>query len=121
VSARAVAAVAGGGALGALARYLLASAWPHPAGAFPWSTLVINLTGCLLIGALLASVHGHRPLVRAFLATGVLGGYTTFSTYAVETRDLVAAGRPGIAAVYALATLAGALLAVLLGTAAVRR
>jgi fluoride exporter len=121
VNPRAVGAVAAGGALGALARHLLASAWPHPAGGFPWSTLVVNLTGCLLIGALLATAYAHRPLVRAFLATGVLGGYTTFSTYAVETRDLVAAGRPGLAAVYALSTLAGALAAVALGAAAVRR
>jgi CrcB protein len=115
VTPRLVGAVAVGGALGALARYGVASAWPHPVVGFPWATLVINLVGCLLIGAVLATV-GHRPLARAFLATGVLGGFTTFSAYSLETRDLIAAGRIGLATLYALGTLAGALVAVFLGT-----
>ena len=112
---RLVGAVAAGGALGALARYLISTAWPHPVAGFPWSTLVINFVGSLLIGAVIAVV-GHRPVPRAFLATGVLGGFTTFSAYAVETRDLLAAGRIGLAALYALGTLAGALLAVAIGS-----
>jgi fluoride exporter len=115
VTPRLVGAVAAGGALGALARHLVSAAWPHPVAGFPWSTLVINLVGSLLIGVVIAVV-GHRPMPRAFLATGVLGGFTTFSAYAVETRDLLAAGRFGIAALYALGTLAGALLAVMIGS-----
>ena len=58
-----VGAVAAGGALGALARYLLASAWPHPAG-FPWSTLVINLSGSLLIGALVTPSRAPAGAAR---------------------------------------------------------
>ncbi|MEV4627609.1 fluoride efflux transporter CrcB [Micromonospora sp. NPDC049523] len=113
-----LAVVAAGGALGAAARYGVATAWPTPSGHFPWTTLIINLTGCALLGILMAYVTGriapHR-LVRPFLGTGVLGGYTTFSTYAVETRGLLAADRPLLACGYVLGTLAGALTAVWLG------
>lgn len=118
VPADVLAAVATGGALGALARYALATAWPTAPGHPPWATLVTNLLGCALIGALMQAVTTriapHR-LLRPFLGTGVLGGFTTFSTYAVETRDLLAAHRPALALGYALGTLLGALLAVRLG------
>jgi CrcB protein len=107
-----IAAVAVGGAVGAVARYGLATALPTTPGAFPWTTLLINLTGCALIGALAGSRFGRHTLLRPLLGTGVLGGYTTFSTYAVETRTLVAHDRPLVAAIYALGTLVGALAAV---------
>ncbi|MEV0392788.1 fluoride efflux transporter CrcB [Polymorphospora rubra] len=113
-----LAVVAAGGALGSAARYGLAEAWPGPAGGFPWATLVTNLIGCALLGVLMQIVTtrpGIHPLVRPFLGTGLLGGFTTFSTYAVETRDLVAGGHLGPAAGYVLGTLVGALLAVRLG------
>ncbi|MGW0435241.1 fluoride efflux transporter CrcB [Micromonospora sp. NPDC003197] len=110
-------AVAAGGALGSAARYGLAVLWPT-AGGFPWATLTTNLVGCALLGALMQAVArrvtAHR-LLRPFLGTGVLGGFTTFSTYAVETRQLIASGRPGLALAYVLGTLVGALLAVRLG------
>ncbi|GAB3966249.1 fluoride efflux transporter CrcB [Plantactinospora veratri] len=113
-----LAAVALGGALGSAGRYGLAVLWPHAATGVPWATLVTNLSGCALIGLLMRLVTTaaapHR-LVRPFLGTGILGGYTTFSTYAVETRGLLAAGRPGVAVGYLLGTLAGALVAVRLG------
>ncbi|RKR89313.1 protein CrcB [Micromonospora pisi] len=113
-----VAAVALGGALGSAARYGVSVAWPTPSGQLPWATLVINLTGCALLGMLMAFVTAriapHR-LLRPFLGTGVLGGYTTFSTYAVETRGLLDTGRPLLAAGYVFGTLAGALIAVWLG------
>ncbi|SDY18425.1 CrcB protein [Micromonospora pattaloongensis] len=116
--------VAAGGALGSAARYGLALAWPAPPASFPWATLLTNLTGCVLIGALMQAIAvrtaPHR-LLRPFLGTGVLGGFTTFSTYAVETRALLAAGRPALAAGYVLGTLAGALVAVRLGMLVVRR
>ncbi|GAB3148750.1 hypothetical protein GCM10027290_33930 [Micromonospora sonneratiae] len=111
-------AVAVGGALGAAARYGLATAWPTTPAGFPWATLVTNLLGCALLGALMQVIGSRRTahrLARPFLGTGVLGGFTTFSTYAVETRELLAAGRPGLAAGYVLGTLAGALAAVRLG------
>jgi CrcB protein len=111
-------AVAVGGALGSAARYGITAAGSTPPGGFPWSVLLVNLTGCALIGALMRIISrriaAHR-LVRPFLGTGVLGGFTTFSTYAVDTRLLLAAGHPGLAAGYVFGTLVGALLAVLLG------
>ena len=116
-------AVALGGVLGALARYALGEGWPTKAGAFPWTTFAVNVSGCLLIGVLLVrlveagSVH---PLWRPFLGTGVLGGYTTFSTYAVDTRALVADGHAATAAVYVVATVLAALAAVQLGVVAGR-
>ncbi len=110
---RDVLAVSAGGALGALARYGLQLAWPVPAGGFPWSTLVINASGCLLIGVLMARVAGPQP----FLGAGVLGGFTTFSAYAAEIR-----GVPWTVGVpYLLATLLIALPAVFLGARLGRR
>jgi fluoride exporter len=111
-------AVAVGGLIGALARYALASAWPVQPAAMPWSTLVINVSGCLLIGLLLVRLleaGSAHPLWRPFLGTGVLGGYTTFSTYAVESRTLLADGRIGLAVLYLAGTAVMALLAVQLG------
>ena len=82
-----------GGALGALARWAVSSALPHARGAWPWATLLVNLTGCLVIGALLAVLLArfpHSPWLRPFLAVGVLGGYTTYSTFAVDVVQLTA-------------------------------
>jgi fluoride exporter len=113
-----VAVVTVGGALGALARWVVAEAFPHDTGRFPWSTLLTNVLGCLLIGVLMVIVVErvpHRPLVRPFLGTGILGGFTTFSTYVVDTRALVAADRPAVAAAYLVGTLALGLLAVVAG------
>jgi CrcB protein len=114
-----LAVVAAGGALGAAARYGLATAWPTPPAGLPWATLITNLVGCALLGALMqvisTRIAAHR-LVRPFLGTGVLGGFTTFSTYAVETRGLLADGRPALAVGYAVGTLIGALAAVRLGS-----
>ena len=84
----------------------------------PWATLVTNVSGCLLIGVLMVLISevwsAHR-LLRPFLGVGVLGGYTTFSTYAVDIQQMVAAGAARTALVYLVATLAAALAAVYLG------
>jgi CrcB protein len=109
-------AVAAGGAVGGLARWGLAEALPHARDEFPWSTLLTNVAGCFALGVLMVVVVERLPssrLVRPFLGTGLLGGFTTFSTYAVDTRDLLAAGRPALAAAYLLATLVLGLLAVM--------
>jgi len=114
----ALAAIAVGGALGALARWGLAQALPHDNGEFPWSTFAANILGCLLIGVLMVLVierWPEHPLVRPFFGTGILGGFTTFSTYTVDIRTLVAADRPGYAAAYLLGTLVVGLLAVVVG------
>jgi CrcB protein len=108
-------AISAGGVLGALARYGVATAWPHPASGFPWSTFVINVTGCLLIGILMVIVTDvlpRRRLLRPFLGVGVLGGYTTFSTYIVDIHRAASAGAPGVALAYLAATLIAAVLAV---------
>ncbi len=119
-----LAAVAAGGALGAAARYGISVALPADPAEFPLATLLINTAGCLLLGALMALLAGladpHR-LARPFLGVGVLGGFTTFSTYALEVDRLLLAGRPGAAFGYLAGTVAAALTAVYLGDAAVRR
>jgi fluoride exporter len=116
--------IAVGGALGAMARYGVATAWPHAPGTFPWATFSVNVLGCLLIGALmvvLTEIVGrpHR-LTRPFLGVGILGGFTTFSTYAVETDQLLTGGDPQLALLYLFGTVAAALLAVQVGIVATR-
>jgi CrcB protein len=118
----AVAAVAVGGAVGAVARWAVGEAFPTRADAFPWATFAVNIVGCALLAALaLAPFVRRRPLVVALLGPGVLGGFTTLSTYSEETRLLLAGGDPGTAAAYVLGTLAACLAAVVavdrLGTA----
>ncbi|NUW45921.1 fluoride efflux transporter FluC [Nonomuraea rhodomycinica] len=113
-------AISLGGAFGALARFGITRAMPHPPGGFAWATWLINVTGCLLIGLLMVAIteawRVHR-LVRPFLGIGVLGGYTTFSTYVVDTQKALEAG----AARTALAYLGGTLVAALLATYAGER
>ena len=119
-----LAAIAAGGAAGAAVRYLIGQAWPTPAGAFPFSTLAINVLGCALIGVLMVlitDVWSRQRLLRPFLGTGVLGGFTTFSTYAVDIQRLVAGAHVGIALFYLALTPIGAFLAVWLTASATRR
>jgi fluoride exporter len=119
----AVAAVSVGGALGALARWGIGLAWPAPHGGFPASTLLINVVGCLLMGVLVvhvAEVREAHPLVRPFLGVGVLGGFTTFSTFAVDTQTLLAGGHLGVALGYLAATVLGSVGAAALGLALAR-
>ncbi|MEU7780796.1 fluoride efflux transporter FluC [Micromonospora parva] len=115
-----LAVIAAGGVLGALARAGLQHAVPHPPTGFPWATFTINTSGCLLIGVLMAvlgHLDGGHPLARPFLGVGVLGGFTTFSTYAVDVQQAIVAGAPGTALAYLAATVLGALVAVGLGDA----
>jgi CrcB protein len=121
---RTLAAISAGGVLGALARYGLGVAVPTPPRHFPLATFMINVSGCALIGILLVLVTegwpGAHPLLRPFLATGVLGGYTTFSTYAVDVTRLADAGATGTALAYLAGTLLAALLATYLGMLSTR-
>jgi fluoride exporter len=116
--------VAAGGLLGAEARFALEQAVTSPAGGWPVATWVINVAGSLLIGVLVVVVTEvltvHR-LVRPFLGTGVLGGFTTFSTAMVEAVGLQRAGEPLLALGYLVGTALSALLAAALGVAATRR
>jgi CrcB protein len=117
---RVLGVIAVGGGLGALARYGVETVWPSAPGGFPWATFVINATGCLLIGALMVlvtDVFAARPLLRPFVGVGVLGGFTTFSTYANEVRALLRPGTLPVAFAYLAGTLVAALLAVVVGMA----
>ncbi|AKU15840.1 fluoride efflux transporter FluC [Luteipulveratus mongoliensis] len=117
-----LAVIALGGGLGALARAGVAELLPHPADGLDIATLVTNVIGSFLLGALMVVVleqeRGH-PLLRPFVGVGVLGGFTTFSTFAVHLRGL-----GGDHAAIALAELVGnvllCLVAVGVGVAAVR-
>jgi len=117
-------AIALGGGLGSIARYGLARAWPTPAGDFPWATFVTNISGSLALGLLMVYVLEVWPpyrYVRPFLGVGVLGGYTTFSTYTVELHHLLSGGDWAMADAYALTSVVCGLVAVWLGIAAARR
>lgn len=119
-----VAAVALGGGAGAAARYAASLRWPTAADGFPWTTLWVNVAGCAAIGVLMVVITETRathPLVRPFLGTGVLGGFTTFSTYAVDVRGLLDDGAAGHGLVYLAATPIAALAAVWSAAATTRR
>ncbi|MFD8234694.1 fluoride efflux transporter CrcB [Streptomyces sp. NPDC059696] len=119
-----VTVVALGGGAGAAARYAASLWWPTPAGGFPWTTLVVNIAGCAVIGVfmvIITEVGTPHPLVRPFFGTGVLGGFTTFSAYAVDIRRLVDGGQAATALAYLAATPLAALTAVWLAAGTTRR
>jgi CrcB protein len=118
-----VVVVAIGGVIGALARYYAGRAWHDAPAQFPWTTLGINVVGCALLGVLMVLVTERgpvNPLLRPLLGTGVLGGFTTFSTYTVDLQRELAAERYGQALGYGTLTLIGAVVAVFAATAATR-
>lgn len=115
----ALAAVALGGAIGAVARYLLSlwvyARWP---GAFPIGTLAVNLLGCLLVGVLAGTVDTRMaasPTGRMFLGVGLLGAFTTFSTFELETLLAIERGHTGIAVTYVAVSVLVGLAAVWVG------
>jgi CrcB protein len=104
-------AVAAGGALGAVARYVVSGWIAHAArgSSFPWGTLVVNVVGALLLGLVMGATTTGRlivaPELRLLVAVGVLGAFTTFSTLSYETLEAVRVGAVGVA----LANLAASL------------
>ena len=112
--------------VGTGARYALALALPHDGG-WPVATFAANVLGSFLLGALLEALvrRGMESSVatrlRLGLGTGVLGGFTTYSSLALETDRLAAAGDPGLAVTYALATIVAGLLACFAGVALAAR
>ncbi|MEU0792799.1 CrcB family protein [Amycolatopsis sp. NPDC005961] len=116
-------AIGAGGALGSLARYGLSVAVPHARGEFAVATLLTNALGCLLIGVLMAFLTTTaRPhhLLRPFLGVGILGGFTTFSTFVTDTLDAATTGRILASFAYVLASLVLCLAAVTAGLTATR-
>ncbi|MEV4142506.1 CrcB family protein [Amycolatopsis sp. NPDC049691] len=118
-----LAAIGAGGALGSLARYGLSVAIPHARGEFAVATLLTNVLGCLLIGvlmALLTTTARPHHLLRPFLGVGILGGFTTFSTFVTDTLDAATTGRILASFAYALASVVCCLAAVTAGLTATR-
>lgn len=124
ITPRVLAWIAFGGIFGSLARFLVSYLWnPVAVGGFPTGTLVINVLGCLLIGMVVPVLAGHprEEHLRPFIVTGVLGGFTTFSAFALETGVMLDQGKLGLAGVYIGTTLLLGLLAVPLGVRITRR
>jgi fluoride exporter len=116
-----VLAVGVGGAAGALARYGLDRLIEHHVFAvFPWSTFAVNVTGCFLAGAAVAELvdrHEVPGWLRVGVVVGFLGAYTTFSTFAQETRDLLVGGHQLLAVTNALGSTVVGVAAVVAGVA----
>ena len=97
-------AVGAGGALGSMARYGVGALLVRlaPAYALPYATFIVNVTGCLAIGLLAGLLAASRlewtPVTRGFVLVGILGGFTTFSSFGLDTLALAQAGQPGTAA-----------------------
>lgn len=110
-----IGAVAGGGACGSVARHLVAGALGRAFGlGFPWGTLTVNLVGSFLMGVVvevLALKFSAGQELRAFLAVGVLGGFTTFSSFSLDAVVLFERGALGHALVYVLASVLGGVFA----------
>lgn len=120
---RVLAAIALGGALGAPARYGVAQLIHVADNSFPWATFWTNISGSFALGLILVLILERFPptqYLRPFVATGFLGAYTTYSTFAVETDLLVKNGHAPIGLAYAVASLAAGFVAVWAGMVAAR-
>jgi CrcB protein len=115
--------IAAGGALGAAARWAVVAS-VTTAGPMPWPVLAINVVGSLVLGVLLAEEWDHpraRLLLHDVGGIGFCGGFTTFSTFAVEVVDLVRAGAAGTAIAYGVLSVTLSIAGVLAGAALLRR
>jgi fluoride exporter len=110
-----ISAVFVGGGLGAVARYGLGAVVPR--GAFPFATLGINLLGSLGIGLIIGALvlRTDATIWRLFLATGLMGGFTTFSAFALDSVTLMQRGAVGLALVYVCASVIGCMVACFIG------
>ena len=118
ITPRVLAWIALGGILGSLARFVVSILWnPDPVGGFPVGTLFINISGCLAIGMIapVLARHPRQEQLRPFIVTGGLGGFTTFSAFAVEAGVMLDSGALGLACTYIALTLLLGLLAVPIG------
>ncbi|HEY4125132.1 MAG TPA: fluoride efflux transporter CrcB [Rhizomicrobium sp.] len=117
-------AVAVGGAVGSLARYFMAgaiqpAAWPG----FPWGIFIVNITGGFLMGVIVemsALKFSLTPEIRAFLTVGILGGYTTFSTFSLDSALLIQRGAYATAATYMIGSVVLSIAALFAGLFLVR-
>jgi len=116
--------IALGGAIGSLGRYFLSSQITHVFGSgFPWGILIVNVLGCFTMGVIaeLAALSWNMtPEMRAFLTTGILGGFTTFSAFALDTALLTERGDLMNAMLYVAGSVGGSVAALFMGLALVR-
>lgn len=117
-------AVAVGGAIGSVMRYLFNIEVSRTLGTgFPWGILCVNLVGCFVMGAVAESFalkFSAPQEMRSFMMTGILGGFTTFSAFALDTGNLIERDAFGLAGLYVAASVGGSILALFLGLWAVR-
>jgi CrcB protein len=116
-------AIALGGAVGALLRFFVASAIQQPTHTFPVGIMIVNITGGFIMGVIveLSALKLHlAPELRAFLTVGILGGYTTFSTFSLDSVLLIQRGEYASAATYIIGSTALSILAVFTGLWLVR-
>lgn len=118
VRSRDLALVAVGGAVGSLLRYAVGTAVPHEAGGWPWATVAVNVAASLLIGVVAGWAHWRHAAhwVRPLVMSGVLGGFSTYSAFAVDTVSLGEGGSSGLAAAYVVVTLVLCIGAAAMGT-----
>ena len=113
-----------GGAIGAGARHLVGRGVLALVGpGFPWATMAINIAGGLLMGLLAGSLlrlGAQGEAWRLFGAVGILGGFTTFSSFSLDAVFLAERGAPGLAALYVAASVAGSIAALMAGLALAR-
>lgn len=110
--------VAFGGAIGAIFRYSASVWFTKPAGLFPWTTWSVNLLGCFLAGVFFAFTQKYAFLqneARLFLMVGILGGFTTFSSFGLETFQLLKQGQIALAVTYAFSSLVVGVIALVIG------
>jgi CrcB protein len=115
---RAVLAVAIGGCIGGPLRYAAAQLFPDQPGEIPWAIFVVNVMGAALLGLLLVLVlesGWSRPYVREFAGVGVLGSFTTFSTWMLQSENLIEESHPQLAVAYLAGSLIVGLLAAIAG------
>lgn len=110
--------IAGGGALGSIARYWVGTTISGRGTRFPWGTFVVNISACLIIGFAITWLGQHMEVSRSWyylIPTGFIGAYSTFSTYEWESFTLMRAGEFAMAAVYLTSSLLLGLAAVWIG------
>jgi len=117
-------AAAAGGALGAGARYLVNVTLLQLLGpSFPWATFTVNVLGSFLMGVVVeasSTLLSGSALLRTFLATGILGGFTTFSAFSLDAFELFDRRQPVLAAIYVIASVGISIAALVGGLTAVR-